>query len=93
MSMNLMITSSVVTGNHWVGYDSDISTKVSPGDRDKPQFKQRELPQNKVAVVHTKSACLVREEVACPEIMHQYPQSSGVLLLHALQQLKLDLRS
>ena len=46
-------TSSVVTGNHWVGYDGNVSTKVSPGDRDRPQFKQRELPQSKVAVVHT----------------------------------------
>ena len=83
--MYLMITSSVVTGNHWVGYDSDVSTKVSPGDRDKPQFKQRELPQNKVAVVHTKSACSVREEVACPEIMHQYPQSSLISIIDHLR--------
>ena len=53
-------TSSVVTGNQWAGCDSDV--------RDRPQFKQRELPQSKVAVVHTESACWVREEVACSEI-------------------------
>ena len=74
MSMYLTISAlkhiTVVTGNHWVGYDGDVSTKLSPGDRERLRFKQRELPQSKVAVVHTKSACWVREEVACPEITH-----------------------
>ena len=64
MSMYLTISAlkhiTVVTG----------STKLSPGDRERPQFKQRELPQSKVAVVHTKLACWVREEFACPEITH-----------------------
>ena len=62
MAMYLRITvlnllhSSVASSNHWpwVGWEGDVSTKVSPGDGDRLPFKQKELSHRKVGVVHTK---------------------------------------
>ena len=59
MSMYLRITllnllhSSVASSNHWP-WEGDVGTKVSPGDRDRLPFKQKELPHRKVGVAHTK---------------------------------------